>query len=91
MTSSARGSLVWPAMILAGLALGGYAVAAWPDTTSTAKSHAVPVTASVDTDSARELTAVAGAPDRSDLFVYELRSTLLLDTIISAPQPVDAH
>lgn len=33
MTLTARARLVWPAMILAGLALGGYAYTAWPDTT----------------------------------------------------------
>jgi hypothetical protein len=33
VTFSARGSLVWLAMILTGIALGAYVFAVWPDTT----------------------------------------------------------
>jgi hypothetical protein len=34
MSRTVRGSLSWLGMILAGLALGGYVVTAWPDTTT---------------------------------------------------------
>ena len=33
MTFSVRGSLVWLAMVLTGIALGAYVFAVWPDTT----------------------------------------------------------
>ena len=93
-------------MILAGLALGGYTVAAWPDTTphvvrlpygeampktAPAKSHAVRVTASVATDPEAELAGSAGTVYPRSLYVYELGPTPLLDTVIAAPESVDAH
>ena len=72
---TARGTLVWPAMTLAGLALGGYVYAAWPDTTPrvvrlpygeampkspAARPQAVRTTASVDSEDAYPESEVAG-------------------------------
>ena len=106
MTFTARRSLVWPAMILTGLGLGGYVFAAWPDTTPrlvplpygetmpktpTAKSQPVRVMASVDAYPESELAGVAGVVYPGDLFVYEPGSWPLLDAIIATPEPVDAH
>ena len=85
MRVSVRRSLVWPAMILAGLALGAFAFAVWPDATPTARSYAA------DRDPGRELASVAGTPYLGDLFVYELPSALLVDSIMATPQRVDAH
>ena len=87
MTSNARGALVWPATILAGLALGGYAFAVWPDTTPAAKSHP----ARVDAEPGRELASAAGGAHSGDIFVYELQSSMLIDSIMATPQRVDAH
>lgn len=103
MRAVTRGRLVWPATILAGLALGGYVFAAWPDTTPrlvplpygeampktpTAKSQPVRVMASAGVDPESELAGVA-YPE--ELFVYEPGQWPLLDAIIAAPEPVDAH
>ena len=105
MALTARGSLVWPAIILAGLALGGYVLAAWPDTTPrlvrlpygeampktpTAKSQPVRVMASVDAYPESE-SELAGAVYPDEYFVYELGPAPMLDALIGAPQPVDAH
>ena len=87
MRVNVRRTLLWPAMILAGLALGGYAFAAWPDPIPSATSHHAPVSAAAPE---RELASVGGAYP-SDIFVYELRSTMLIDSIMATPQPVDAH
>ena len=91
MRISARGTLVWPAMILAGLALGGYAFVAWPRTTSSTKSPPARMSGSVDTEPGRELASVGGAAYPGDIFVYELPSTMLVDSIMATQQPVDAH
>ena len=75
VTSLTRGSLVWPAMTLAGLVLGAYVYTAWPETaapkspTAESRSKLVRTTASVDS------------------IVYELSPTPLLDALISAPEP----
>ena len=84
MRFTARRSLVWPATILAGLALGGSVLAAWPD----AAPPTVPPQASVDVNSGRELV---GAVHPGAIFVYELPSTMLVDSITATPQRVDAH
>ena len=64
-----------PAIVLSGLGLGGYVAAAWPNTTATAKPEA----------------RVAEVVYPSSIFVYELRSTMLIDSIMAAQEPVDAH
>lgn len=87
MRFKARGALVWPATILAGLALGGYALAAWPDTTPAANSDP----ARVDAEPGRELASAARGAYLGDIFVYELRSSMLIDSIMATPQRVDAH
>ena len=87
MTFTLRRALVWPAMILAGLALGGYAVTAWPDSPSTAKSQS----ARVNAEPGRKLASAGAAAYPGDIFVYELPSTMLIDSIMATPQPVDAH
>ena len=102
MTSIARKTLVWPAMILAGLALGGYVAAVWPDTsprlvrlpygeampkTPVAKARVVRVTASVDASQPE----LAGAVYGRELSVYEVGEAPMLDAVIGAPEPVDAH
>ena len=87
MTSNARGALVWPAMILTGLALGGYAFGAWPDTTPVANSDPT----RVDAEPGRELASAASGAHSGDIFVYELQSSMLIDSIMATPQPVDAH
>ena len=86
-----RGSLVLPAVILAGLGLGGYVAVAWPDTTPAAKSHAVDLTASPTRSPKRQLTKAADTVYPGSIFVYELRSTMLIDSIMATPQRVDAH
>ena len=99
-----RRSLLWPAMILAGLALGAYVVAAWPDTSShvvrlpygesmpkTPASEPVRVLASAEVDPESELSGVAAAFYPVELFDYELSPAPLLDAVIAAPQPADAH
>lgn len=106
MTFVARGTLTWLGMILAGVALGAYVFAVWPDTTPrlvrlpygeampktpTAKPQPVRVTASVDAYPESELAGVAGAVYPGEYFVYELGPAPLLDAIIAAPQSVDAH
>jgi hypothetical protein len=85
VTFSAREALVWPAMILAGLALGGYAFGAWPETASN------PPPARATPDPGRALAGTAGSAYLGDIFVYELPSTMLIDAIMATPQPVDAH
>ena len=94
MTLAPRGRLVWLGMILAGLVLGAYVVAAWPETSPrpTASSRTVRVTASVDTDAETELAGLAGAsyPYPGEIFVYELGPTPMLDAVIAAPPLVDA-
>ena len=82
-----RRSLAWPAMILAGLALGAYVLVAWPDTAPTQPARA---TASVEAYPESELAGVAAAVYPVELFDYELSPSPLLDAVISAPQPVDA-
>ena len=74
-------------MILAGLVLGAYAFAAWPDATPTAK----PQPARVNAEPGRELASAARGAYPGDIFVYELPSTMLIDSIMATPQPVDAH
>jgi hypothetical protein len=74
-----RRSLVWPGAILAGLTLGGYVFTAWPEAdTPAAKAQPVRVTP----------RAVPG-----NLVIYELESTLLVDslTATATPERVDAH
>ena len=100
---TARGSLVWLGMILAGFALGGYVLVSWPDTSSrivrlpygesmpqTPPSQPVRTTAAVDS-SESELAGVAGTISPGDLVVYELGPTPLLDAVIAAPAPVDVR
>ena len=105
----ARGSRVWLGMLLSGLALGVYVLAAWPDTTThlarlpygeampkapTVKPRLVRTTASVGSAKASpesELSGVLGDLYPLELFFYELSPAPLLDAIITAPQPVDAH
>jgi len=102
VTLTARGTLVWPAMTLAGLVLGGYVYTAWPDTTPrivrlpygeampkspAARPQAVRTTASVDSYPESELAGVAGAFYPGYLYVYEVSSTPLLDVLIAAPEP----
>lgn len=84
MALRAHAALVWPAMILSGLVLGAFAFAAWPDSNAMAKPT------SANAEPGRELAGVAGSYS-GDIFVYELRSTMLIDSIMSTPQPVDAH
>ena len=91
MRINARGTLVWPAVILAGLALGAFAFVAWPHTTAGTKSHPARVSGSVGTEPGRELASVGGSAQRGDIFVYELPSSMLIDSIMATPQPVDAH
>ena len=91
-------------MILAGVALGAYVLVAWPDAAprpvrllnsaamvKTPKAQPVRRTASVNEIPESELAGVAGAVYPGDLFVYELSPTPLLDAVIGAPEPVDAH
>ena len=78
-------------MILAGLALGGYVAAAWPDSTPAAKSHAVDLTASPTRSPKRQLAKAADTVYPGSIFVYELQSTMLVDSIMATPQRVDAH
>jgi hypothetical protein len=89
---NARKSLAWPAMILAGLTLGGYVVTAWPDgDTAPAQAQPLRVTSSDDSEPARTLASVTRAGYPGDLIIYELESTLLVDSIMATPQRVDAH
>ena len=75
MTLTARGTLVWPAMTVAGLLLGGYVYTAWPDTTprvtrlpygeampkaSAVTPQAVRTTASVDSEEVFPESELAG-------------------------------
>lgn len=91
MTFPRRGTLIWPAMTLAGLALGGYVYTAWPEAAvpkpPIAKSQPVRATASVDSYPESELAGVAGAFYPGYLYVYEVSPTPLLDALIAAPQP----
>ena len=96
MTLTGRESSVWVGMILAGLALGGYVYAAWPDAdaiqrTPAAKSQPVRATASVDGYPVSELAGVAGAIYAGELFGYELGPTPFLDAVIAAPPAYDAE
>jgi hypothetical protein len=78
-------------MILAGLGLGGSVAVAWPEAPSAARAHAVDLAASAGTSPKRSL---ANAPDTiypGSIFVYELRSSMLIDSIMATPQRVDAH
>jgi hypothetical protein len=79
-------------MILAGLTLGGYVVTAWPDP-NTAPAQAQPLrgTASGVSEPARTLASATRAVYPSDLVMYELESTMLIDSIMATPQRVDAH
>jgi hypothetical protein len=101
---TARGSLVWLGMILAGFALGGYVLASWPDTSSrivrlpygesmpkTPHPQQVRTTAAVEAYPELELAGVAGTIYPGDLFGYELGPTPLLDAVIAAPAAVDAR
>jgi hypothetical protein len=90
-----RGSLGWLGLVLAGLALGGYVVVAWPDggtaqKAPAAKSQPVRATASVDAYPESELAGVAGAIYPGELFAYELGPTPFLDAVIAAPPVLDA-
>lgn len=87
MTANLRRSFLWPAMTLAGLTLGGYVVTAWPETAPTAEVNAAPRESSPK----RQLAGVVGAAYDSNIFVYELRSVMLIDSIMATPQRVDAH
>jgi len=94
MTLAARGRVVWLGMILAGLVLGAYVVAAWPDTSPrpAASSRTVRVTASVDTGAQTALAGMAEPfyPYPGEIFVYELGPTPMLDAVIAAPPLLDA-
>jgi hypothetical protein len=89
-----RGSLGWLGLVLAGLALGGYVVVAWPHGTAqkapAAKSQPVRATASVDAYRESEYAGVAGAIYADELFAYELGPTPFLDAVIAAPPVLDA-
>ncbi|HUQ23378.1 MAG TPA: hypothetical protein VM049_10245 [Gaiellaceae bacterium] len=88
VSSNARKRLAWPAMVIAGLTLGGYVLTSWPDAhTPAAKAQPQRATAP---QPARTL-ASASRPYSGDLMIYELESTLLVDSITAAPQRVDAH
>jgi hypothetical protein len=76
-------------MILAGLGLGGYVAVVWPDTTPAAKSHAADRTASASPK--RSLAKAADTVYPGSIFVYELRTSMLIDSIMATPQRVDAH
>ena len=96
------GSRVWLGMLLAGLALSAYVLAAWPESstrlvrlpygeampkTPVAKAREVRVTASVDASQPE----LAGAAYGRELSVYEVGEAPMLDAVIAAPEPVDAH
>jgi hypothetical protein len=96
--------MVWLGMVLAGIALGAYVFAAWPDTSTrlvrlpygesmpkTPRSQPVRTTASVDAYPESEPAGVAGTIYPGDLFGYELGPTPLLDAVIAAPAPVDVR
>ena len=88
--------MVWVGMILAGLALGGYVYAAWPngDTVKkvqVANPQPVRATASVDAYPESEFAGIAGAIHRGELFAYELGPTPFLDAVIAAPPLLDAE
>jgi hypothetical protein len=106
VTFTARSGLVWLGMILAGLVLGGYVLSAWPDTSShlvrlpygeampktpAATPQTIRKTASVTTYPESELAGVLGEIYPLELYYYELVPAPLLDALIAAPQPVDAH
>ena len=86
MTLTTRGSFAWLGMILAGLALGAYVVAAWPDSSPSAAPRPEPVrsTASVSYPES-ELAGVAGAIYPDD---FELGSSPAIDALIGGPPPV---
>ncbi len=93
MTLTAR-TLAWPAMTLAGLALGGYVYAAWPESAvpkPTARAQPVRTTASVSSYPEMELSGVAAAFYPGYLYVYEVSPTSLLDALIQAPATVDVR
>lgn len=89
-----RGSLGWLGMVLAGLVLGGYVIAAWPDAAPkkpAASSQPVRATASVGAYPESELAGVAGAFYPGGLFAYELGPTPFLDAVIAAPPAFEAR
>jgi hypothetical protein len=102
-----RQSLVWLGMTLAGLALGAYVLAAWPDNGSQLVrlpyGEAMPKTpgspqtvrriASATTASyaAPELASLAEEVYPLELYFYELSPAPLLDSLISAQPLADAH
>ena len=77
-------------MILAGLALGGYAFAAWPELRLRLRSRSRSTTVETPNPGASSPASVETAYP-GDIFVYELPSTMLIDSIMATPQPVDAH
>ena len=92
------------AMLLAGLALGAYVFAAWPDTThrptaavrrgdaADGRPRGPRPTASVARGHAEsELSGVLGELYPLELFFYEVSPAPLLDALIAAPQPADAN
>jgi hypothetical protein len=96
VTLTKCGSLVRVGMILAGLALGGYVYAAWPDghaiqRTPAANSQQVRAMASVDADPELELAGVAGSVYPGVLFAYEFGPTPFIDAVIAAPPLPDAE
>lgn len=99
---TARGSLVWLGMILAGFALGGYVLVSWPDTSSRIvrlpygesmpkTPHSQPVRTAAAVDSPQSELSGDAAFSLGDLVVYELGPTPLLDAVIAAPAPVDVR
>lgn len=84
--------MAWLGMILAGLALGTYVLAAWPDSSPQVAPRPQPVrsTASVSYPES-ELAGVAAAiPDDRYGWLFEPGTTPALDAVISAPQQLGA-
>ncbi len=91
MTLTTRGSLVWLGMVLSGLVLGAYVVAAWPGSSPrVAQPQPVRTIASVSYPES-ELADVAGAIYPDELYGYfELGSSPTIDALIGGPPPVAA-
>jgi hypothetical protein len=90
-------------MIVAGLALGGYVYAAWPDTSpqvvrlpygevmpKTPPAEPVRTTTSYESYPESELAGVAGAMYLDAYYVFDFGTAPALDAVTGAPPPVDA-
>ena len=88
-----RGSLVWLAMVVAGLSLGAYVLVAWPGSSSPAGPSPRPVRATASASHPEtELAGVAGAfyPGTFYGYSFEAGTTPALDAVISAPLALGA-